>query len=170
MEQVLLLGRAEAGKIVWRPAPLNLPELCNRLVEQGLSATHDRCPVNFTAEGDFSDALMDESLLRHIIGNLLSNAVKYSPEGSPVDLKLARQGGEAVITVQDRGIGIPMADQARLFEAFHRASNVGETPGTGLGLLLVKHCVELHQGSISVQSQEGIGTIFTVRLPVRRAQ
>ncbi len=168
MEQVLLLGRAEAGKIVWRPAPLDLPELCEKLVDEGLSATHTRCPVNLTTEGDFTGALMDESLLRHIIGNLLSNAVKYSPEGSPVDFKLAREGDDAVIIIQDHGIGIPAADQARLFEAFHRASNVGETPGTGLGLLLVKHCVELHHGKVSLQSQEGSGTTFTVRLPLRR--
>lgn len=169
MEQVLLLGRAEAGKLVWHPAPVDLPELCGKVVDEGLSATHRRCPVNFTAEGDFSDARMDAALLRHIISNLLSNAVKYSPAGSPVDFKLNREGDEAVITVQDRGIGIPEADQGRLFEAFHRASNVGETPGTGLGLLLVKRCVELHHGSISVQSQENVGTTFTVRLPIGKA-
>lgn len=167
MEQVLLLGRAEAGKIDWRPTSIDLPELCGKLVDEGLSATHRRCPVKLTVEGDFSGALMDEALVRHIIGNLLSNAVKYSPEGSPVDFCLCREGDEAVFTVQDRGIGIPVADQPRLFEAFQRASNVGETPGTGLGLLLVKRCVELHHGSIAVQSQEGAGTTFTVRLPVR---
>jgi signal transduction histidine kinase len=168
MEQVLLLGRAEAGKLVWRPVPLDLPEFCSKLVDDGLSATQHRCPIAFTAEGDFSGALMDESLLRHIIGNLLSNAVKYSPEGSPVEFKLCREGDDAVFSVQDHGIGIPVADQARLFEAFHRASNVGETPGTGLGLLLVKRCVELHHGSMTVQSQEGVGTTFTVRLPLRK--
>ena len=109
---------------------------------------------------------MDESLLRHIVGNLLSNAVKYSAESSPVAFNLRREGEEVVLTIQDHGIGIPTSDQARLFEAFHRASNVGETPGTGLGLLLVKHCVELHQGRIHLESQEGSGTTFTVHLPV----
>lgn len=168
MEQVLLLGRAEAGKINWRPTALDLPELCGKLVDEGLSALNRRCPVSFSVEGDFSGALMDEALVRHIIGNLLSNAVKYSPEGSLVDFKLCRQDEEAVFIVQDCGIGIPAADQARLFEAFHRASNVGETPGTGLGLLLVKRCVELHHGCLQMQSQEGVGTTFTVRLPLRR--
>lgn len=169
MEQVLLLGRAEAGKIVWRPAPVDLPELCERLIDEARSASHQRCPVRFHAEGDFTGALMDEALLRHIISNLLSNALKYSPQGSPVDFSLRQVAGDAVLTFQDHGIGIPLADQARLFEAFHRASNVGETPGTGLGLLLVKHCVDLHQGSIEVLSQEGSGATFTVRLPLRRA-
>jgi signal transduction histidine kinase len=68
--------------------------------------------------------------------------------------------------VQDHGIGIPERDRARLFEAFHRASNVGETPGTGLGLLIVKRCVDMHHGTVAVQSKEGEGTKFTVRLPV----
>lgn len=166
MEQVLLLGKAEAGKLSWRPMPLDLPGLCLRLVDEEQAATHNRCPVKFIAEGDFSGAQMDEALLRHIINNLLSNAVKYSPEGSPVDLTLGRDGTVAVLKVQDRGIGIPLADQARLFEAFQRASNVGETPGTGLGLLLVKHCVDLHHGSITVRSEVSAGTTFTVRLPM----
>lgn len=166
MEQVLLLGRAEAGKIGWKPARVELRMLCERIVDESLSSTNGRCPVHFSAEGDFDGALMDEALIRHIIGNLLSNAVKYSPEGSPAFLTLRREGDEAVIEVRDRGIGIPVADQARLYEAFHRASNVGETPGTGLGLLLVKHCVDLHHGSIQMHSEEGVGTTFTVRLPV----
>ncbi|MEQ1749239.1 MAG: HAMP domain-containing sensor histidine kinase [Prosthecobacter sp.] len=166
MEQVLMLGRAEAGKIGWKPAQVDLKALFERLVDEGLSATNRRCPVTFSTEGDFDGAMMDESLVRHIIGNLLSNAVKYSPEGSPVVLTLRREGEEAVITMQDHGIGIPKVDQAKLFEAFHRASNVGETPGTGLGLLLVKHCVDLHRGSLQMQSEEGVGTTFTVRLPL----
>lgn len=166
MEQVLLLGRAEAGKIDWRPMPLDLPDLCGKLVDEGLSATHGRCPLHFTVEDDFNNAHMDESLVRHIIGNLLSNAIKYSPEGTPVDFTLCRKANDAVITIKDRGIGIPTADQSRLFAAFHRASNVGEIPGTGLGLLLVKRCVELHRGTISLHSQEGIGTTFTVHLPM----
>ena len=66
----------------------------------------------------------------------------------------------------DRGIGIPAAEQPRLFEAFHRAGNVGEIPGSGLGLLIVKRCVELHRGIITFDSTEGDGTTFTVRLPL----
>lgn len=167
MDQVLLLGRAEAGKLEWRPVPIDLSELCGKLVDEGHSSTNHRCPVSFACEGQIDDACMDAALLRHIIGNLLSNAVKYSAEGSPVELRVKREGDEVVIAVQDHGIGIPEPDQARLFEAFHRASNVGETPGTGLGLMLVKRCVELHHGTITVQSKERVGTTFTVRLPLR---
>jgi signal transduction histidine kinase len=169
MEQVLLLGRAEAGKLAWQPATLDLPELCQKLSDEMRSSTSQRCPLNFTSEGEFDGAIMDPMMLRHILSNLLSNAVKYSPEGSTVDFRLRREGNDAVFIVADHGIGIPKADQERLFQVFHRASNVGDIQGTGLGLLLAKRCVDLHRGSIALQSKEGAGTTFTVRLPLSQA-
>src|SRR5438046_8551802 len=110
---------------------------------------------------------MDERLLRHILNNLLSNAVKYSPQGSEVSLSLSRRGEQAVIEVRDRGIGIPVQDQPRLFDSFHRASNVENRPGTGLGLAIVKKSVELHGGEIGLTSAVGSGTRFTVMIPLR---
>lgn len=166
MEQVLLLGRVEAGKLRFQPAPVDLPALAEKLVDETCSATGRKCPLHVRVEGCLTGAQGDEGLLRHIFSNLLSNAVKYSPENTPVDFVIARDGREAVFTVLDRGIGIPAADQPRLFEAFHRASNVGQTPGTGLGLLIVKRCVELHDGQIEVRSEAGRGTCITVRLPL----
>jgi signal transduction histidine kinase len=111
-------------------------------------------------------AIGSESLLRHIFSNLLSNAAKYSPPGSPVEFTVKRDGADAVFTIRDRGIGIPESDQPRIFDAFHRAGNVGELPGSGLGLLITKRCVELHGGSIGFHSEAGSGTTFSVRLPV----
>jgi signal transduction histidine kinase len=166
MEQVLLLGRVEAGKMNFQRAPLDLAGLGDKLVDETLSATNRRCPVFFRADKDLDGAQGDESLLRHILSNLLSNAVKYSPDGGSVDFTIHRGSNHAVFTVRDHGIGIPEADRARLFEAFHRASNVGQTPGTGLGLLIVKRCVDLHQGTIRFESAEGRGTTFVVRLPL----
>jgi signal transduction histidine kinase len=75
-----------------------------------------------------------------------------------------RDGWNAVCRVRDRGIGIPDADRGRLFHAFHRGGNVGRRPGTGLGLVIVKRCVELHGGEITVQSRVGEGTTVTVTL------
>ena len=167
MEQVLLLGRVESGRLDFRPSPLDLPDLLTRLADETASATHHRCPIQVRAEpGMLSGSEGDESLLRHIVSNLLSNAVKYSPPNAPVELTAGRDGADAVIQVRDRGIGIPEADRSRLFEAFHRASNVGQTPGTGLGLLIVKRCAGLHQGTLTFESVEGAGTVFTVRLPM----
>lgn len=166
MEQVLLLGRVEAGKIGFQVAPIDLEVLGSKLVDETLSATSRRCPVKFRVEGDLNAAYGDESLLRHVFSNLLSNAVKYSPNNSEVEFTVRREGSDAIFSVRDRGIGIPEADRPRLFEAFHRASNVGQTQGTGLGLLIVRRCVELHRGTISFESQENQGTTFTVRLPL----
>ena len=79
---------------------------------------------------------------------------------------MTRRGADAELRVADRGIGIPESDRPQLFQSFHRAGNVGEIPGTGLGLVLVKRCVELHGGSIEVRSRLGEGTTVSVRLPV----
>jgi PAS domain S-box-containing protein len=164
MEQVLVLGRADAGKLSFTPAPVDLQVLCAKLTDESLSATVRRCPVRTDIANDLSGARADEPLLRHIFSNLLSNAAKYSPPGSPVEFTIRREGTDAVFTVTDHGIGIPREDQPRMFEAFQRGGNVGEIQGSGLGLLITKRCVELHQGEISFVS--GTGTTFTVRLPV----
>jgi signal transduction histidine kinase len=114
-------------------------------------------------------ARLDESLVQIILTNLLSNAVKYSSTGQPVRLTVRREGLEAVLEVSDNGIGIPAEDQTELFKSFHRARNVGAVPGTGLGLTIVKRCVELHLGTITVTSAEGQGTTVVVRLPAGEA-
>jgi signal transduction histidine kinase len=111
-------------------------------------------------------AATEETLLHHIFSNLISNAVKYSPVGGSVTVRVRRSGKDAVCSVIDSGIGIPEEDQEHLFEAFNRASNVGEIPGTGLGLVIVKRCVEFHGGSIRVDSARGTGTTFEVTLPL----
>jgi signal transduction histidine kinase len=92
--------------------------------------------------------------------------VKYSPLGSTVSLQLGEHESEALIQVIDQGIGIPAEDQARMFESFHRASNVGNRQGTGLGLVIVKKAVELHGGTIAIDSKVDAGTRISVRLPL----
>ncbi len=166
MEQVLVLGRADVGKLTFTPVPIDLPTVCEKLVDESQSATVMRCVVDIHFENDLSGAESDEPLLRHIFTNLLSNAAKYSPEGSTVEFRVRRDAQEAVFEVIDRGIGIPEEDQPRIFEAFQRAGNVGEISGSGLGLLIAKRCVEMHGGEIGFVSTPGEGTTFSVRLPV----
>jgi signal transduction histidine kinase len=108
----------------------------------------------------------DERLLRHIFTNLLTNAVKYSDAGQVVQFEIVCAGGDIVCTIRDRGIGIPEADREWLFNAFHRGRNVGDRPGTGLGLVIVKRCVDLHGGTNKVDSKLGDGTSVTLRLPI----
>jgi signal transduction histidine kinase len=166
MEQVLLLGRVEAGRLGGERPPLDLETFCGKLVDESQSATNRKCPLKLRLESELPGARGDESLLRHIFSNLLSNAVKYSPAGSPVELEIHRQGTMAVFAVRDSGIGIPEADRPHLFQAFRRGGNVADVPGTGLGLLIVKRCVELQAGTIDVDSRVGMGTTITVKLPL----
>jgi PAS domain S-box-containing protein len=166
MEEVLLLGRVEAGKMTCRPAPLDLAMFCQRLVDEVNSATSSRCPIHLATTPGMPEAMADESLLRHIFTNLINNAIKYSPIASPVEFRVEARDHLAVFTVSDRGIGIPAEDAHLLFQAFHRGRNVGDRPGTGLGMTVVKRCVELHGGRIAFESTEGRGTTLVVALPL----
>jgi signal transduction histidine kinase len=170
IDGVLALGRAESGVLKLNPARMNLRELCNKVVSEFRIAQGKQHVISLVDRFDRTDVDMDEQLLRHILNNLLSNAVKYSPPGSEVTFSLTRRDEQAVIEIQDRGIGIPAQDQPRLFESFHRASNVENRPGTGLGLAIVKKSVELHSGEISVDSAVGRGTRFTVVLPLHASE
>jgi signal transduction histidine kinase len=112
-------------------------------------------------------AIVDRVRLERVVANLVSNAIKYSPNGGEVRVRLGCAHGWVVLMVQDHGVGIPAADLPRVFEQFHRAANVaGRFRGTGLGLAGARHIVEQHGGTISLESQEGVGTIVTVRLPL----
>jgi signal transduction histidine kinase len=168
IDDVLTLGRAESGVLKLNLGPTNLRELCGRVVAEFRIAQGKHHVITLDDRFDRLEAIMDERLLRHILNNLLSNAVKYSPQGSEVTFVLERRDENAAIEIRDRGIGIPPEDQPRMFESFHRASNVDNRPGTGLGLAIVKKAVELHGGEISLRSAVGDGTRFTVVLPLRQ--
>jgi two-component system, OmpR family, sensor kinase len=111
----------------------------------------------------------DAKLLFQVFSNLLSNAVKYSPAGGTIEVEATIDGDDVVVTVADHGIGIPAGDLDRLFERYHRGSNVSGIVGTGVGLYLVKIAVDRHGGRIEVHSKEGSGTRFDIRLPIKRA-
>lgn len=190
LNDVLVMGKAEAGKLHLKPTPLDLAEFCQNLVQEILSVDNHQHSITFVAQGSCSIARkgenfapqnrefeptngqsldlpsFDEKLLRQIVSNLLSNAIKYSPAGSQLDFVLNCQNGEVIFQIQDQGIGIPPEDQLHLFEPFHRATNVGNISGTGLGLAIVKKCVDLHRGKIAVNTEVGVGTKFTVTLPL----
>ncbi len=113
----------------------------------------------------------DAKLLFQVFSNLLSNAIKYSPGGGMIAVEAwsSADADAVAVAVADRGIGIPPSDLDRLFERYHRGSNVSGIVGTGVGLYLVKMAVELHHGRVEVDSEEGKGSRFTVRLPRRPA-
>jgi signal transduction histidine kinase len=109
----------------------------------------------------------DARMLQRMLSNILDNAVKYTPPGGRVEVYLSTtSSGDIVLAIHDTGIGISEDDQNMLFTAFHRGANVGSRAGTGLGLMLVKRCVELHHGQVRIESKVGQGTTVTVRLPI----
>jgi signal transduction histidine kinase len=166
LNDVLLIGKAEAGKLQFNPTVINLSQFCRELVEEMQLTASDYRIVFRNQVDSLTDCMMDEKLLRHILSNLLSNAIKYSTQGSTVSFELVCEQGDAVFRIQDQGIGIPVADQAQLFNSFHRASNVGTISGTGLGLAIVKKSVDFHGGNITFESEVGEGTAFIVTLPL----
>ncbi len=175
LNDVLLIGKAEAGKIEFNPSPIDLVKFCNDLIEQVKMSGGGYPTINFVyhglpVSGKAANELpsMDRKLLQTILVNLLSNAIKYSPQSNPIELKLTCENGQAIWEVKDQGIGIPPEDLEKLFATFHRAKNVGKIPGTGLGLAIVKQSVDVHGGEIRVESQVGIGTKFTVILPLNQ--
>jgi PAS domain S-box-containing protein len=166
MEEALLIGSLDAGKMEFKAASLELRTFARRLVDEVLSATGRRCPIELLLGDIPAEIQADERLLRHIFTNLLTNAVKYSDAGQMVRFGLGRHEAEIVCVIRDQGIGIPKADREWLFTAFHRGRNAADRAGTGLGLVIVKRCVALQGGKIEVESKLGEGTAVTVRLPI----
>lgn len=168
LNNVLLIGKAEAGKLQCRPVAMDLPKFCRDLVEELQLSSGEKHTIAFCHQGESLTAYLDEKLLLYIFSNLLSNAIKYSPEGGTVNFNLIFESEKVIFQVQDQGIGIPAAEQKQLFNSFHRASNVGTISGTGLGLAIVKKAIDLHQGEIAVKSEVGVGTMFIVTLPLNK--
>ncbi|MEJ6481085.1 PAS domain S-box protein [Nostoc punctiforme UO1] len=166
LDDILTINRAETGKLEFNPKLLDLEEFCSDFVEEMRLSTDERHTLSFVCQGKAVPASVDERLLRSILSNLLLNAIKYSPEGGNVHLSLEFKSDTVILQVKDRGIGIPLADQKQLFEPFHRGKNVKSIPGTGLGLVVVKKCVDLHQGHINITSEIGIGTTCAIALPL----
>jgi signal transduction histidine kinase len=167
LNDVLILGKVEARKIEVNPEPLDLENFSRELVDE-VQLSNVEYRIDFAIQGECGTACVDEKLLRHILSNLLSNAIKYSPKGSKVYFAVACQNGVGEFKIRDEGIGIPLEDQKRLFEPFHRCKNVGKIPGNGLGLAIVKKSVELHGGKLAFASEVGKGTTFTVTMPLNK--
>lgn len=165
MNDILVIGRAEANKLQFQPMPVDLVQFCQDEIDA--ARIHARPDHHITFESTEASAVVmaDSRLLHQILDNLLSNAIKYSPEGGHIQLALQQQVGQVTISVSDQGIGIPPEDQPHLFDAFHRARNVGDLPGTGLGLPIVKKSVDAYGGTITFVSQPRQGSTFTVVLP-----
>jgi signal transduction histidine kinase len=166
MDDVLLIRRAEVENLATRPSRLDLENFCRSLIRHLQTGMNQARAIAVSCQGDCATVFLDEALLRSILTNLLTNALKYSSPESTVHLDLSCTEQAVVIQIRDEGIGIPADDQIRLFEMFYRAGNVNGISGTGLGLAIVKRFVECLDGEITFESVVGVGTTFTVILPL----
>jgi PAS domain S-box-containing protein len=164
---LLDVARIESGQLSINRAPLDLCELVQRVVEEARDQAEQH-PLEISCEPEPLLIDGDDLRLEQVLQNLIQNAIKYSPEGAPVFVRVERQGRFASVAVVDRGIGIPQAALSRLFQRFYRAPNVDERQisGMGIGLFVVKEIVVLHGGTVAVESVEGQGSTFTIRLPL----
>lgn len=166
LDDLLTLSKTEEiGREKFHPHPFDLGAMCAEVLAEmrdGIGMHHE---FELTISGECQQIHADRKLIRRAVVNLLSNAVKYSLPGSKISLSVTCDAAQTVLCVQDTGIGIPEEDLKHLFEAFYRGRNVDHIAGTGLGLAIVKQSVELHGGEITVSSQLGVGSAFTMTLP-----
>ena len=166
LNNMLLLGQADAGELEFNPTPLDVVEFCRGLIEDTKANIPNQKRINLTSCQEKITAILDRNLLEQILGNLLSNAIKYSPQGEAVELYISVQKGRVTFTVKDRGIGIPQKELDYIFSSFYRGSNVGNIQGTGLGLAILGKALELQGGEIQVDTELNKGTVFRVILPL----
>jgi PAS domain S-box-containing protein len=165
LSDTMVISKAAEGRLEFKPEAVDMEVLCRQVMNILLETTGTSHQLVFAAYGSCNAVWVDPKLMEQMIEELLSNAVKYSREGSRVEFNLKCEAERITITIQDWGIGIPPDDAPHIFEPFHRASNVGNASGTGLGLAVVQEIVELHKGTVTFETREGEGTTFKVVLP-----
>jgi PAS domain S-box-containing protein len=164
LSDMLTIGKIESGKVAFNPQWVNVLALCQQIIASHFSHQPDGRTVRVSLVEPSSRAYLDEKLMTHVLVNLLSNAFKFSKANPGLVIRFEKQ--RLVIEVIDEGIGIPANDLSSLFQTFFRASNTASIQGTGLGLVIARQFVELHGGTLTVESQETAGSTFTIRLPI----
>jgi len=167
-DDLLRLSQIEAGKLELELKPVSVSALIQLCVETTrLQAQQKQLTLAVNCPDNLLNARGDARRLREVLQNLLDNAVQYTPPGGRIEIRAATEDGQVVLSVADTGIGIPQAEQERIFERFYRldVARSREAGGTGLGLAIAKHIVEAHGGRIWVESEVGKGSCFRFRVP-----
>ena len=168
-DDLLMLSAIEAGKLTFEMRPLNIAGLMDTCLETAaLKAQAKSITLAADCPRDLPTARGDIMRLQELLQNLLDNALQYTPEGGSVNVRARQENGNVVVCVQDTGMGIPVAEQERIFERFYRldAARSRAVGGTGLGLSIARHIAEAHGGRIWVESEVGRGSCFYVTIPV----
>jgi PAS domain S-box-containing protein len=165
LNDFLSLEKLEQGLVTINPTEVDIVHLSIELIEELRAIAKRGQEIQFDHSGSDRMVNQDRGMLTNIISNLVSNAIKYSPENKPIRMLTDLEHGRLRITVEDHGIGIPLEDQAHLFQRFFRASNAFTVQGTGLGLSIVNRYLDLLGGTISFTSVPEQGTTFNVEIP-----
>ncbi|MBE0648676.1 MAG: PAS domain-containing sensor histidine kinase [Bacteroidales bacterium] len=167
LEEVSLISKDQTGALTVHPEEIHLNEFVNNVIVDLRKSSELPVQLELQIDQGADDIYSDKELLRQILSHLLSNAGKFSPQEKPVRVTVTRNNNHIEMIVSDQGIGIPDRDLEHLFQPFHRCSNSEGFPGTGLGMSIVKRCVDLLKGSIRLDSKVNEGTTFRVSIPLR---
>lgn len=167
LNDFLSLEKLEAGKVEPTFSVFDLVKLSEEITEEMQMLAKQNQSIIYQHTGTVSTISLDNNLLKNCVINLIANAIKYSGENTFIEFNTEINDQGCVITVRDNGIGIPDADQTHLFEAFFRAHNTGNIPGTGLGLNIVARYAKLMKGLIKFESHVNQGTLFTILFPAK---
>jgi len=165
LEELVESASLESGRMVMRRQPLDLPELVSQVVQR-VGSMEDRARLKLELQRPLPLVPADPERIERVLVNLITNALKYSDPGTPVTIRVAALDGELLVSVTDRGVGIPEDEMPRLFERFFRAKRTAKTEGLGLGLYISRMIVEAHGGRIWAESRVGEGSTFYLTLPV----
>jgi len=167
LNDILTIMQVQGSQLRFTPEMQDVARLVTTITQEFQGSIGVQHHLHVQAQPDLGLLPIDPRLFRYIYFNLLTNAIKYSDTGKHITTRLEHDGNLLKLSVSDEGIGIPKVDQVRLFQAFQRGSNVSMISGSGLGLKIVKDCIDLHRGTIEIESEENVGTTVIVRLPTQ---
>ncbi|OFX77502.1 MAG: hypothetical protein A2X12_10695 [Bacteroidetes bacterium GWE2_29_8] len=166
LDEITLMNKDQSGKLEFKPVKTNFEIFIKDLITDVFANYSLDMKLNLNVNTNLGDIYIDKSLLNHIFVNILSNAIKYSGNSKVVDANIIKVGDMIQFEINDYGIGISDNDLKRLFEPFFRAENVENIQGTGIGLSIIKRCVDVLEGSIDIESRVGEGTKIKLQIPI----
>jgi PAS domain S-box-containing protein len=170
MSDILSVARLQHGALIFKPQKTNIKSLLQGIIEEFIMGDDNRHIFDINLRMEEEEYIADAGLLRQIFSNLISNAIKYSANDTTINIYAEdKDDSSFLFRISDEGIGIESNHLPYLYEYFRRGDNVGTISGTGLGMSIVKQSVDLHNGTIEVASQPGLGTEFTIQLHLQKA-
>ncbi|MGJ3240308.1 MAG: ATP-binding protein [Anaerolineae bacterium] len=165
VEDISLVLSASEGSLQLMPARFRVNELTQDIINGVKTHEENNSPIVFNSQIVDDYLVLDNHLLRFILSNIVENAVKYSPPQAPVYVNLTQENERLIYEIIDQGAGIQEDERSHIFKPFYRGSSAGNTPGTGMGLRIVRDCIAIYGGTVQFRSDDN-GTTFVVRLPI----